>query len=96
MGFVREPWLARWGRRCLTIPTVFGLCLAMLTFAPLWVPAGWIADRARPGRAALGVLAMAQAYLLCEVAGIFASGWIGLTGPARRGAIDDARRRSAP
>lgn len=52
----------------------------MLVLAPLWAPAAWLLDRSRGRGDVLGVLAMGQAYLLYETAGILVSIWIWLTG----------------
>jgi 1-acyl-sn-glycerol-3-phosphate acyltransferase len=61
-------------RRLLTVPLYFGLALAGLATAPLWIPALALVDAfRRPPRAALRCGLFLCLYLLCECAGIVAS-----------------------
>jgi hypothetical protein len=73
---------SRWRRRAITLPGFPLACTVLLATSPLWVFGAWVVDRLRPGWSALGLLLMAQSYLLHEVAGIAASGWIWLSGRA--------------
>jgi 1-acyl-sn-glycerol-3-phosphate acyltransferase len=89
-----ETLRTRWARRAITLPALPIAGLVMLAAAPLWIVIGWILDRVKPGRCALGLLAMAQLYLLHETAGIIASGWIfgrGLADSPARNAARNAR-----
>ena len=84
----------RWKRRAITLPGFPVACAILLVTAPLWIVGAWVADRLRPGWSALGLLLMAQSYLLHEVAGIAASGWIWLSGrsdPPERWAARNSR-----
>jgi 1-acyl-sn-glycerol-3-phosphate acyltransferase len=77
-----ETAATRWQRRAITLTAFPVACGLLLATAPVWIVGAWVADRLRPGWAALGLLLMAQSYLLHEVAGIAASGWIWVSGYA--------------
>ncbi len=66
-------------RRLLSIPAYIMLTLLVLISAPLWIPMIWLLGHIRPSaRSGLRCLTFVCLYLLCETAGIVASGWLWL------------------
>jgi len=89
-----EPFLARWGRRALTIPGYGLLTAAVLALLPVLLLLAAAVDLARGTRGALArAAAMLAWYLTCEALGLLAAGATWALRPAlgRRAADADFR-----
>jgi 1-acyl-sn-glycerol-3-phosphate acyltransferase len=74
-----ERWTARWARRALTFPGYAAAAALLLAALPLALPVLTLLDRARRERLArVRTLLVAVHYLLCELAGLAASGLLWL------------------
>lgn len=84
-GDARESPVKSWGRRAITVPLYFVVCVTVITTSPVLLAIAAIADLFRRSRwAGVRFIIFLAAYFCLETAGIFASFWLWIARVATR------------